>query len=113
MSDLQKRVELLPCPFCGSTNINDTIVSDAYNEDNPYSRAVCPDCAASAGEGERQREAWNTRAVTEREEKLMDELKELLYAWENANDLATIRALSPYRKSILATLKSLGIEGEG
>lgn len=55
-------------------------------------------------------ECENCKELTEREAKLVEFLKGLLQNWDDANDLATIRALSPYRKSIIATLKDLGEE---
>ena len=83
--------ELLPCPFCGSIEVNNTTSPFHYAKDDDEVGAwVCPDCCGAAPIGRNDKEAtkaWNTRATPPQSPNLavLDALKavksqaELLY----------------------------------
>lgn len=48
--------ELLPCPFCGSTNVNAAV--GATGDGKPYHYIECADCEATA-----EPDCWNNRAI--------------------------------------------------
>ena len=54
--------KLKPCPFCGSSTVNDTSLP---KDEDPHMYWVCPDCVACGPIGtslEGATTAWNTRA---------------------------------------------------
>lgn len=113
MSDLKQRVKLLPCPFCG-TEANGSWSHDLYSVE--CATACCSQCDFSE---EKAIELWNTRALTEREAKLVEFLKEVQNYSLSHKDAISGMPISEDKKILnglsieaKATLKSLGIEGE-
>lgn len=111
MSDLKQRVELLPCPFCGE-NCADLVI----NQGNKWAHYE-PGCLEirtgyvideNAPWQKEAIDAWNTRALTEREAKLVEAVR--FYADADKERSGKIICNGSVAR---ATLKSLGIEGEG
>lgn len=67
---------LLPCPFCGGTNIGERHVQ-TYSVDSSYDVFGCEDCGAQVPDW--TAEEWNRRRTT-----LRDELESLAERWEHA-----------------------------
>lgn len=129
MSDLKQRVELLPCPFCCNgavveiQHVPDTRI---YGRKSPWA-AHCIGCGATGLKSTDKNEAimrWNQRAnLAEREAKLVEALKDVDELWggdesfkEEQESCKDIYLQSPLLKvwtKVRATIKSLGIEGEG
>lgn len=119
MSDFKQRVELLPCPFCCNgavieiQHVPDTRI---YGRKNPWA-AHCIGCGATGLKSTDKNEAiarWNQRAsLAEREAKLVEVLKDI---WKMPLSSEVDKVLEQnqyFKERAIATLKSLGIEGEG
>jgi len=68
--------DLLPCPFCGSTDIE--IVAGIDDENTMVGHVTCMDCGASSGwweDKETAIERWNTRHYSPEVEKAVERMK--------------------------------------
>lgn len=71
---LTEKIELLPCPWCKSNNIE---IDDSFRNSNCY-YGICLDCGASGPSGSNEKESikkWNTRTpmLTSEQIKILEE----------------------------------------